>query len=115
MAENFPTLVEGLEKAQRIFESIKCFDDIERQFLLGAGLSPNTYRSYLTAVKQFYEFTDGPNPLQVQPVDIERFYDHLVKRVEKKHRLSENPGLEEILLRYSKCNTLLHFPIRDNG
>jgi integrase/recombinase XerD len=83
MARSFPTLVQGLRKAQSILDSIKSFEDIERVFLLGAGLSPNTYRSYLESVKQFYRFTEGKHPLQVTPGDIEAFYDDLAKRVDR--------------------------------
>ena len=79
----FPTLIEGLRKAQSIFDSIQSFKDVERAFLLGSSLSPNTYRSYLQAVKQFYEFTEGLNPLQVRPGDIEAFYDDLVTKVDR--------------------------------
>jgi len=82
MAQAFPSLVQGLRKAQSILDSIKSFEDIERVFLLGAGLSPNTYRSYLEAVKQFYRFTEGKHPLQVTAGDIEAFYDDLVHRVD---------------------------------
>ena len=95
MAESFPTLVEGLAKAQRIFESIKSFDDIEQQFLLGAGLSPNTYRSYLTAVRQLYDFTEGLNPLQITPAHIEAFYDDIVKRVDRNTAYLRIRGLKK--------------------
>ncbi|MBA7481040.1 Tyrosine recombinase XerC [subsurface metagenome] len=78
-----PTIVEGLKRAQSIFDSIKNFDDIERLFLKGNGLSEHTYRSYLTAVKQFYEFTNGLNPLQITAAHIESFYDNLVKTVDR--------------------------------
>ncbi|GAJ10716.1 unnamed protein product, partial [marine sediment metagenome] len=77
-----PTIVEGLKRAQSIFDSIKSFDDIERLFLKGNGLSEHTYRSYLTAVKQLYEFTNGLNPLQITTAHIEGFYDDLVKKVD---------------------------------
>lgn len=78
-----PTVVEGLKRAQSIFDSIKSFEDIERVFLKGAGLSPHTYRSYLQSIKQLYEYTDHRNPLQIIPADIEAFYDDLMKRVDR--------------------------------
>ena len=46
MAQAFPSLFEGLRKAQSILDSVQSFEDLERIFLKGAGLSPNTYRSY---------------------------------------------------------------------
>jgi len=85
--EAFPTTIEGLKKAWSIFDSIKNFDDIEREFLLGQGLSPNTYKNYLGAVKQFYEFTEGMHPLQVKPADIERYYDNLIQFIQEKDKL----------------------------
>jgi len=78
-AEKFPTCAHGLRRAVDIFDQVQSFEDVERLFLRGAGLSPNTYRSYLTAVKQFYQFSHGLNPFQVTPADIEAFYDDLVK------------------------------------
>ncbi len=51
-------------------------------FLKGAGLSPNTYRSYLQAVKQFYVFTGGKHPFQVGPADVEAFYDDILGRAD---------------------------------
>ena len=79
---SFPGIAEGLRKAQEVFETVQSFEDIERVFLKGAGLSPNTYRAYLEAVKQFYRFTDGKHPLQVGAADIEAFYDDELKRVD---------------------------------
>lgn len=76
------SLVEGVRKAQTVFNSIKSFEDIEAVFLKGAGLSRNTYRSYTAAIKQFYEYTGGLNPLQVTPAHIEAFYDDLIKKVD---------------------------------
>jgi len=83
LQQAFPTIIEGLARAQNIFDSIKNFEDIERLFLLGAGLSPHTYRNYLGSIKQFYKFTDGLNPLQVRSGDIEAFYDKIVKQVDR--------------------------------
>jgi len=95
MAQAFPSLFEGLRKAQSILDSIQSFEDIERVFLLGAGLSPNTYRSYLQAVKQFYHFTEGKHPLQVRPGDIEAFYDDLVQRVDRNTAYLRIRGLKK--------------------
>jgi integrase len=93
-AESFPSLFQGLKKARTIFESIKSFEDVKRIFLLGQGLSPNTYKSYLTAVKQFYDFTKGLNPLQVKPGDIESFYDSIVKKIDRNTAYIRIKGLK---------------------
>jgi hypothetical protein len=47
------------KNVQSLFDSITSFEDLKREFLLGDGLSRNTYRNYLQAVKRFYEFTGG--------------------------------------------------------
>ena len=90
-----PTIVQGLKRAQTIFDSIKSFEDIERFFLKGNGLSEHTYRSYLTAIKQFYEFTNHLNPLQVMPAHIESFYDDLVKKVDRNTAYKRIQGLKK--------------------
>jgi integrase/recombinase XerD len=95
MTQAFPSLVQGLRKAQSILDSIQSFADIERVFLLGQGLSPNTYRSYLTAVRLFYQFTEGKHPLQVTPGDIEAFYDDLVQRVDRSTAYLRIRGLKK--------------------
>jgi len=93
--DSFPTVVEGLKKAQNIFDSIKGFEDIERVFLKGNGLSQNTYKSYLQAVKQFYDYTEGLNPLQVKPSHIEAFYDHQVNKVDRNTAYLRIRGLKK--------------------
>lgn len=95
MAQAFPFLVQGLRKAQSILDRIRSFEDVERVFLQGAGLSPNTYRSYLQAVKQFYAFTEGKHPLQVTPGDIEAFYDHLAQGVDRNTAYLRIRGLKK--------------------
>ena len=90
----FPGLVDQLKRAHEMLSGVESFADIERLFLRGAGLSPNTYRSYLEAVKQFYEF-DNRSPLQVIAADIERFYDHIVSRVSLRTAANRISGLRK--------------------
>jgi len=80
MEGKVPSIMEGLKRAENVFDSIKCFADIERTFLKGAGLSVNTYKSYLESVKQFYEFTNHRHPLQCTQGDIEGYYDVLKQK-----------------------------------
>jgi len=82
-------------KALSIFDSVRSFEDLKRVFLLGEGLSRNTYRNYLQAVKRFYEFTGGLHPLQVQPADIERFYDHVSERADRSTAALHVAGLKK--------------------
>ena len=90
-----PTVVEGLKRAQSIFDSIKSFEDIERIFLKGNGLASETYRSYLQSIKQLYEYTGGLNPLQITPAHIEAFYDDLMKRVDRNTARLRIAGLKK--------------------
>lgn len=91
----FPSMMDGIRKATEIFDSIKSFKDIERYFLLGAGLSPNTYKTYLSAVKGFYNYTEGMNPLQVIPADLERYYDHIMQTVDRNTAYIKIMGLKK--------------------
>jgi site-specific recombinase XerD len=76
----FPNLTNSLEKTFKLLKKIKSFEDVERVFLKGAGLSINTYKSYLESVKQFYEYTNHKLPTQCLPNDIEAFYDFLIEK-----------------------------------
>lgn len=64
-------------EAIKKFQSIESFDDLELWLLNGRGLSQNTYKTYLEAVKQFYRYFEGLHPLQWTPAHIEKFYDHV--------------------------------------
>ena len=100
--EQFPGLAEKLEKARGLME-VESFEDLERLFLRGAGLSANTYSSYATAVRQFYDHTKGLCPAQVLPADIESFYDHLVKQgMEPKTRAVRMSGLRRFFSNVSE-------------
>jgi len=74
-----PSFVANLRQCFALFDEVKSFEDLERRFLQGQGLSPRTYETYLESVKQFYDFTGGKHPLQVLPGDIEAWYDQLVQ------------------------------------
>ena len=95
LSKQFPKLEAIIKQAAGLFDSINSFEDLERHFLRGNGLSPNTYRSYLTAVKQFYEFSGHLNPLQCRPADIESFYDHIVKTVDRNTAYLRIRGLKK--------------------
>lgn len=94
LESKFPSIVEGLKRAESIFDSIKSMADIERVFLKGAGLSQNTYNAYLQAVKQFYEYTNHKHPLQCTQGDIEAFYDDLCSKVDRKTAYLRIMGLK---------------------
>ena len=68
---------------------------METYLLRGQGLSPNTYKGYLVAVRQLYEFTDGLNPLQVTTGHIEAFYDDLSARVDRSTAYLRIRGLKK--------------------
>ena len=73
LSPQFPRLESIIKQAASLFDSINSFEDVEMHLLRGAGLSPNTNRSNLTAVRQLYEFTEGLNPLQITTGHIEAF------------------------------------------
>lgn len=78
--------------------AIRSFDDIERLFFKGAGLSANTYRSYLTSAKAFYDFTGGLHPLQVTPGHIEEWFDDMLKRVDRNTATLRITGLKRFFV-----------------
>ena len=80
--ENLPNIKEGILKAKQLFDEVKSFEDLERTFLRGEGLSAGTYRVYLQSVKSFYQFTEGGHPFQVRPADIEAWYDSMRERLD---------------------------------
>jgi len=98
----FPTIAAGLRKAQSVFDSIKSFEDIERVFLKGAGLSVNTYRSYLSSVRAFYEWSGGKHPLTVVPADIESWYDSLSAHVDRSTACLRICGLKRFFVGVQK-------------
>ena len=58
--------------------AIESWADFERRFLLGEGKALNTYKTYLTGCKQFYDFTGCLHPMQAgTPEWIEQYYDSL--------------------------------------
>lgn len=76
----FPTISAGVAKAEKIYSSIRSFDDIERLFLKGAGLSPTTYETYKKAYKYFYDYTEGKHIFRILPGDVECWYDSMIER-----------------------------------
>jgi integrase/recombinase XerD len=91
----FPTIDEGIRKAFNLFNQVQGFEDLERLFLKGNGLSPNTYQAYHAAVKQFYAFTNGLHPFQVLPADIENFYDSIMEKVDRNTAAVRVAGLKK--------------------
>jgi integrase len=91
----FPTMAQGMQRALEIFQAIRSFEDIETQILRGQGLSPNTYRSYLTAYRQLWDFTNGLHPFQILPGHIERFYEFTVKRIGRTTAAQRIKGLKK--------------------
>ena len=93
IVSTFPQLAEELKKAQDMLQSIRTWDDIEDTFLRARGLSPQTYNSYSTSAKQFFDFTGGLHPFQVRPAHIERWFDDMVKRIDRNSAVLRIRGL----------------------
>ena len=114
LSKRFPRLEAIIKQAQGLFDSIKSFEDLERHFLKGNGLSPNTYRSYLTAIKQFYEYTEGLNPLTMPTGRHRELLRPPGKDCRPKYSLSENQGTQEVLRRCRENHPHLHQSLLDN-
>ena len=82
-----------LDRLKQLLE-IESFEDVERLLLRGQGLSPNSYRTYLQAVRQMYDYTEGLNPLQWSVADIEGFYDSVVERTSHNTAYNRIAGLK---------------------
>jgi hypothetical protein len=111
----FPGLAAGLREAQRVFKTVKSFEDIERIFLKGVGLAANTYRVYLSAVRQFYEWSHGKHPLQTTASDIEGFYDELVKRVARATAYNRIQGLKRFFAGVQTVVPIFSSPFKTMG
>ena len=110
---------EGLVDLLREYQADLAIDnwqDFKRQFLMGTGKSKETYRTYLVACKQFYEFTGGLHPVQAgTPAWIEQYYDslghldlnsrvlrmrslkYMYSRIEEKYPFSSNPFDSDVM------------------
>ena len=93
--EKFPMVYEGLKKLDDMFSSIKSWKDIERMFFMGNGLSKNTYKTYMYATKEFFEFVGQLNPLQIKPSHIEEWYNSMTERLDKKSCALKIAGLKK--------------------
>ena len=93
--EKYPMVFEGLKKVDDLFSSIKCWKDIEKLFFMGNGLSKNTYKTYMYATKEFFEFVGQLNPLQIKPRHIEEWYNNMAERLDKKSCALKIAGLKK--------------------
>ena len=77
-------------------ENISSFEDIERLFLRGVGNSPETYRTYRSKVKIFYDYTKGLHPLCVKLADVESFYDYRAGKVDRQTACNDIQALKSL-------------------
>lgn len=83
LAKHFPHLDSNFQQAEKVLEmlsKVKNLRDVERYFLKGNGLSKNTYRTYLSAVKSFCHFTKFKPPTKYNLADVESYYDHILEK-----------------------------------
>lgn len=82
---------------------IRTVDDIERIILQGQGLSPDTYRSYMTHVRSMAEFVGlHISPLEWTAGDIEAFFDHTSQRCGANTAVNYLCGVKNVLKRVSE-------------
>jgi integrase len=108
--QRFPQLVEWEQTSLETYDGITNFEDIERLFLKGAGLSSNSYRSYLESVRQFYTFTNGKHPLQATAGDVEAFYDDMTARISMPSARLRIDGLKRFFREVEKIVPLFSSP-----
>ena len=102
---HYPAFNAYLKRSIDAITEIRSFDDIERIFLRAQGLSPNTYRNYLQAVKEMYEFTGGLNPFQWDAPRLEQFYDAERERNGINTAAGKIYGIKNFLVQVAR-----HFP-----
>ena len=90
----YPSFFEGFIRAREVLNSINRFEDIELFLLKGQGLSAGSYKVYMTAVRQLYEFTGGLNPFQITPNHIEAFYDYHSEKLDRNTLYNKIKGLK---------------------
>ena len=90
----YPDFFADFMKAKQVFDSIRSFEDIEVNLLKGQGLAAGTYRTYMTPIRQLYEFTSGLNPFQIRASHIEAFYDQMREKVDRNSLYNKIQGLK---------------------
>lgn len=76
---------QALQSVMDDLVNVDSWEAFARRFLLGSGKAKNTNSTYLTACKQFYDFTGGLHPMQAgTPEWIEQFYDSLSMDLDSK-------------------------------
>jgi len=90
----YPNFLEGFRRAKSIMDKIQSWEDVELYLLKGQGLAATSYRVYMVAVRQLYEFTQGLNPFQVTPNHLEAFYDHVIQSVDRNTAYNKIKGLK---------------------
>ena len=90
----YPNFLEGFRRAKSIMDKIQSWEDVELYLLKGQGLATTSYRVYMVAVRQLYEFTQGLNPFQVIPNHLEAFYDHVIQSVDRNTAYNKIMGLK---------------------
>ena len=97
--ESLPCVAGGLERIKMAYDGVKSFEDLENIFLRNQGLSPNTYKSYIAAVRRFYDFTEALHPFQWEAWHLERFYEYRRKQVSASTASIDMSGLQNFCKR----------------
>ena len=98
----YPNFLEGYRRAQSIMSKIHSWEDVELYLLKGQGLAASSYRTYMVAVRQLYEYTGGLNPFQISANHVEAFYDHVLETVDRNTAYNKIMGLKRFFVGIGK-------------
>lgn len=84
----FPYLKESIKNAKILFEKLNKYRGIKEFIAEWNDLSRETYRSYNTAIMQFYDFLKGKHILKADVFDIEMFYKKMKENRTAKLRIA---------------------------
>ncbi len=108
-----PSARTAIASTYKLCGLINSFDDVENYLLKGAGLAAGSYRTYMTAVRQLYRYTNGLHPFQITAGHIEGFYDHWSRKVSRRTASSKITGLKRFFKGVEEAAPLFRSPFRN--
>jgi len=99
--DHFKKYQQKLERAERLYLSIRSIDDLVRTFLKGEGKSQSAYMNYRSAIRLFFSYIGMKHPRDILVADVEDFFDFLSTQRFCMGKKTE--GDEEISVHCRKC------------
>ena len=115
--EDFRSIMDNIIKKRfqetaELFASITTFDDLKTKILMGNGDSKHTYRTYMTAVKQFWYFREG-EVLTAGIGDIEAYFDSVKSATSDGTAAARMIGLKRFYTELEKRIPFYESPFKD--